>query len=37
MKKTYVDANIEIITVSVPDIMTNSDPGLDDKDWVLDI
>ena len=34
-KKEYVDAEIEIVFVSGVDIMTLSDPGLYDEDWIL--
>ena len=35
MKKEYADAEIEIVLLSAVDIMSASDPGLEDEDWIL--
>ena len=35
MKREYVEAEIEIVILSAVDIMTVSDPGLEDEDWIL--
>ena len=35
VKREYVEAEIEIVILSAIDIMTASDPGLEDEDWIL--